>query len=84
MMPTIEDAIREHAYHLWINDGRPEGRADAYWLAAQRALLDASLKTDVAYAPAPRVEPVVVAKEEKYPAKKAKASAPRKAKRRAA
>jgi hypothetical protein len=43
-MPTPEEAIRERAYHLWISDGQPEGKADAYWLSAQREILTTSLE----------------------------------------
>ena len=34
-MPNSEEAIRERAYHLWIADGQPEGKAEFYWLSAQ-------------------------------------------------
>ena len=44
-MPDMEQTIRERAYHLWIEDGRREGVADAHWLAAQREILSASLST---------------------------------------
>jgi hypothetical protein len=27
----LEQAIRERAYCLWDNDGRPEGRSEEYW-----------------------------------------------------
>jgi hypothetical protein len=30
-----ENTIREHAYHLWEKEGRPEGRALDHWLAAK-------------------------------------------------
>ena len=43
-MPNLEEVIREHAYHLWIADGQPEGQADVYWLSAQREILTTSLK----------------------------------------
>jgi hypothetical protein len=43
-MPNLEEAIRERAYHLWIADGQPEGKADAYWLSAQREILPTSLE----------------------------------------
>ena len=43
-MPNLEQAIRERAYHLWIADGSPEGRADDYWLTAQHEILAASLE----------------------------------------
>ena len=35
-MQDLEQAIRERAYHLWIFDGCREGKADDYWLSAQR------------------------------------------------
>jgi Protein of unknown function (DUF2934) len=47
-MSNLEEAIRERAYHLWLNDGRPEGQADLYWLSAQRDLLAASVETSAA------------------------------------
>ena len=43
-MTNLEEAIREHAYHLWIADGQPEGKADVYWLNAQREILTTSLE----------------------------------------
>jgi hypothetical protein len=43
-MPNLEDAIRERAYLLWVEDGRPEGKADIYWLTAQRQILAASVE----------------------------------------
>jgi hypothetical protein len=51
-MQDLDSAIRERAYYLWIGDGCPEGKADAYWLDAQRALLAASLSVPAAEAPA--------------------------------
>jgi hypothetical protein len=39
--PGLEQAVRERAYHLWEQDGCPEGQADEYW---QRAL-DQHLRT---------------------------------------
>jgi Protein of unknown function (DUF2934) len=42
-MPNLEEAIRERAYLLWVEDGRPEGKADIYWLTAQREILAASM-----------------------------------------
>jgi hypothetical protein len=38
-MPDLEEAIRERAYHLWVADGQPDGRAQIYWLNAQREIL---------------------------------------------
>jgi hypothetical protein len=31
-----EERIRERAYHLWEQDGAPEGHADEYWDKARR------------------------------------------------
>ena len=38
-MLNLEEAIRERAYHLWIADGQPEGKAEIHWLNAQREIL---------------------------------------------
>jgi Protein of unknown function (DUF2934) len=38
----LEQAIRERAYHLWIESGHEDGNADAHWLVAQREILSAS------------------------------------------
>lgn len=42
-MHDLEHAIRERAYHLWLEGGCRDGFADAHWLAAQREILSASL-----------------------------------------
>jgi hypothetical protein len=42
-MQDLEQAIRERAYHMWIEAGCPDGNADAFWLHAQREVLAASL-----------------------------------------
>jgi hypothetical protein len=34
----IETRIRERAYALWDQDGRPEGRADEYWEKARQLI----------------------------------------------
>ena len=44
-MPNVEEAIRERAYHLWMADGQPEGKADIHWLNAQREILAASVES---------------------------------------
>ncbi|SIN99013.1 Protein of unknown function [Bradyrhizobium erythrophlei] len=44
-MPNLEEAIRERAYHLWIADGRPEDKADIYWLNAQHEILTTSVES---------------------------------------
>ena len=43
-MSNLEEAIRERAYHLWIADGQPEGKADIHWLDAQRKILAISVE----------------------------------------
>jgi len=43
-LPNLEQAIRERAYHLWIADGQPEGKAEVYWLSAQGEVLRPSLE----------------------------------------
>ncbi len=86
-MQNLDQAIRERAYHLWLADGQHDGRADAYWLAAQRHVLSESIADPaIAHAAMPRDGVAAVeAQGTKYPAKKAKtAAAPKKAKRRAA
>jgi len=44
-MQDLEQAIRERAYQLWMEEGRQDGNADAHWLAAQREILASSLGT---------------------------------------
>ena len=42
-MPTgqaDESAIREQAYLLWEQDGRPEGRETEYWMRAKVAVTE--------------------------------------------
>ena len=35
----LAEAIRRTAYFLWEQDGRPEGKAQDYWLKAKEAYL---------------------------------------------
>ena len=35
-MQQMEQAISARAYALWEEEGRPDGRALAHWLAAER------------------------------------------------
>jgi len=35
ILPEAEEAIRARAYQFWLEEGRPDGRADIHW---QRAL----------------------------------------------
>ncbi|HEY0568323.1 MAG TPA: DUF2934 domain-containing protein [Xanthobacteraceae bacterium] len=43
-MVDSEQLIRERAYHLWLQDGCPEGRADYHWHVAHEQVLG-SLRT---------------------------------------
>jgi Protein of unknown function (DUF2934) len=31
-----EDSLRELAYAIWVEEGRPDGRAEAHWFEAVR------------------------------------------------
>jgi hypothetical protein len=77
-MTNLEEAIRERAYHLWTADGQPEGKADVYWLNAQREILTTSFE-GLAGSTAADSAPVTA-----KPAKKAKAARSGKGKARAA
>ncbi|MET0440064.1 MAG: DUF2934 domain-containing protein [Devosia sp.] len=35
----FEQRVRQTAYHLWENDGRPDGREKEYWFQALEQLL---------------------------------------------
>ncbi len=42
-MQDMDQAIRERAYHLWVESGCEDGNANAHWLRAQREILSAAL-----------------------------------------
>ena len=44
-MHDLEQTIREHAYHLWVADGRRDGNAEEHWLAAQHEVLASVLQS---------------------------------------
>jgi Protein of unknown function (DUF2934) len=81
-MPNLDETIRERAYYLWSADGQPEGKADIYWLNAQRDVLATSLEgsssNSATTAPTDSVSATT------KPAIKAKVARPRKGKTRAA
>ena len=81
-MTNLEEAIRERAYYLWSADGQPEGKADVYWLNAQRDVLATSLESSSSNSAATAPTDPVSATTK--PAKKAKVARPRKGKTRAA
>jgi hypothetical protein len=37
-MNTLEQQIRERAFHLWEQAGHPHDRADDHWLMAEREI----------------------------------------------
>lgn len=43
LTPSV-DAIRTRAYHLWLAEGSPEGRAIDLWLHAERELSERALE----------------------------------------
>ena len=48
--PDPQHRIRERAYALWEQEGRPEGRAEAHWDLARRAVEAAEASLDEAEA----------------------------------
>lgn len=52
MRNAREDRVRERAYALWENEGRPDGRADAIWGQAEREI-DSDDGLDTVIAPTP-------------------------------
>jgi len=46
-MIDSDQLIRERAYHLWMQDGCPEGQADFHWHVAREQVL-ASLRQPTA------------------------------------
>jgi Protein of unknown function (DUF2934) len=48
-MSHLEETVRRRAYTLWEEAGRPEGRSDEFWLAAEMDILgkiDNSIRFD--------------------------------------
>ncbi|MFL5238649.1 MAG: DUF2934 domain-containing protein [Rhizomicrobium sp.] len=80
-MQNLEEVIRERAYHLWIADGQPDGKADVYWLSAQREILRTSLEGSIEIEATPHIDPLSATIK---PVKKARVARSKKAKSRAA
>jgi hypothetical protein len=57
MADALDQKIRERAYHLWENDGKPEGRQDEYWERA-RFLVGISDNPDAGTLPNPSIPTV--------------------------
>jgi hypothetical protein len=81
-MPNLNETIRERAYYLWSADGQPEGKADVYWLNAQRDVLATSVESSSSNSAT--TAPMDPASATTKPAKKAKLARPGKGKTRAA
>lgn len=60
-VPNREDMIRDRAYAIWIEEGRPEGMAEEHWRQAADAVdvEDAAVSplTDLGDEPVPLVVP---------------------------
>ena len=41
-----EHMMREIAYYIWNNEGRPHGKHDAYWEAARKAVAEGKTPDD--------------------------------------
>jgi hypothetical protein len=63
---VTDDEIREAAYHMWLNDGAPEGGDQAYWFRAEAALTGTKPKA----APKVKAAPKMAAAPKAAPAKK--------------
>lgn len=76
-----EQQIRERAYHLWLNAGRPHGRDQEFWeragTAAQPTVGPRPAKASVGSA-APQALPVAAAAPAPVPIAMAAAANPRK------
>jgi hypothetical protein len=60
--PGFEQAVRDTAYFLWENDGRPEGREQEYWFRAlevclRRHNLDKELDAPATHSPS-AIDPI--------------------------
>jgi hypothetical protein len=74
-MQDLEQAIRERAYHMWMEAGCPDGKADAFWLGAQREIVAASLASIARVTTADAAEKKLVRKSKTVvPSKKRRAA----------
>lgn len=64
MSQTLQERIRERAYHIWNGSGRPDGRDEQFWLQAEREIVaeTATASTSATTVPtAPAEEPAALA-----------------------
>jgi len=55
----LERRIRDRAYHIWLEEGRPIGRAEEHWRLAEFAISEQDgLPTTLVPPAAPQPEPI--------------------------
>jgi hypothetical protein len=55
----VEQRVRERAYKIWIDEGKPEGQADAHWEKARLIVsVEDSMPTMLKPITEPQAEPV--------------------------
>ena len=58
-MDDVEERVRERAYKLWVEEGKPQGRADAHWdMAAELVAIEDNQRATLKPVPAEGGEPV--------------------------
>lgn len=62
-MSDVEQRIRERAYFIWIDEGRPDGREKEHWCGAEQMLAQEAAPSLVPQQPVPPtvIEPVALA-----------------------
>ena len=75
-LPASEDRVRAIAHKLWVDEGMPEGRAEAHWLQAMEiagaeslAALKAAAMPKAA-APVAKKKPAAAAARKSSPSKR--------------
>lgn len=48
ILPEAEEAIRARAYQFWLEEGRPDGRADIHWQRALASLTEQPAAANIA------------------------------------
>jgi Protein of unknown function (DUF2934) len=75
VMQDLEQVIRERAYGIWMESGRPDGSAEEHWLVAQREVLSTSLGTSARVSVIEPGAPKKPAKQHKTKSKKVQVAA---------
>ena len=59
MADDLETRIRARAHKMWLDEGRPEGKADSHWMLAKMAIALEDARDDMLIpVEAPRSEPI--------------------------